>query len=386
MATTRRRIAINIGGGYVPGLNAVIVGAVVAAREIGWEVVGIRDGFDGLLFPDRYGDSGLIPIDINGGERLSESAGAILGAAERSDPFHVQTEGADGILIEEDRSDKLLEAIRNHNIDAVISVVEQRALSILWRLSRKGLKTVAVPKSILNDVAATELSFGFDSAFAFATEAIDRARLAAQATRQMAVVEVPGDYAGWLALHSGTAACADAILIPEIPYDLYKVADRLKMKARAGATSALIVVAEGAKPVSNDANTSVPASEVAFRSSLSPAASGLSGSRVIDGSGQAAEVVALDLQRLTHLEASQLVLGNLVRGGSPTPVDRQLGLSYGAAAIRALKMNRSGEMVSFRPPELDFVPLLDCINKVRTVPTGSVFVEVARALGISLGD
>jgi 6-phosphofructokinase len=386
MPTPSRRIAINFGGGFVPGLNAVIAGASRAAHELGWEVIGIRDGFDGLIFPERYGDTALIPIQGDVFERLSNSASDALGTADRSDPFNVRIEDDNGILSEQDRSGELLKAISHHRIDAVVSIVGQRSLSILWKLANKGLNTVAVPKSIYNDMAATDLTFGFDSALAFATEALDRARLAAKATRQIAVVEVPGYHAGWLALQSGTAACADAILIPEINYDIKKVADRLRLNAQSGATSALIVVAEGAKPLTGQEKASAATSEDAYRSSLSPSASGQSGSQVINRSGHAAKTVALDLQRLTHQETSPLVLGNLVRCGAPTAADRQLGLSYGAAAIRAIEMEKSGVMVSFQPPELEFVPLMSCINRVRTVPTDSVFMQVARALGISLGD
>jgi len=386
MPPSTKRIAINFGGGYVPGLNAVIMGAVLAANEIGWEVVGIRDGFDGLLFPERYGDSGLVPLGRDLAERMLVASGSVLGTAARSDPFHVRIADSDGMLGEVDRSDALLEMLRAQGIDAVISVAGTRALSILLKLSRKGLNTVVVPKSIENDMAATDLSFGFSSALSFAAETIDRARQAAEATRQIGVIEVPGEHAGWLALQSGTAACADAILIPEIPYDLHKVAARLREKAKAGRSHALIVVAEGAVAVNDQAESSGTLPMDSLRASLSPGASGESGAYVIGKSGRIAESVALELQRLTHHETFALVLGELVRGGPPTVSDRQLGLSYGAAAVRALHEDRSGAMVSFQPPKLKFEPLLNSINKVRIVPADSAFVQVARTLGISLGD
>jgi 6-phosphofructokinase len=234
MPSSTKRIGINFGGGYVSGLNAVIMGAVLAANEIGWEVVGIRDGFDGLLFPERYGDTGLVPLGRDLAERMLVASGSVLGTAARSDPFHVRIADSDGMLEEVDRSDGLLETLRAQRIDAVISVAGMRALSILLKLSRKGLNTVVVPKSIENDMAATDLSFGFSSALSFAAETIDRARQAAEATRQIGVIEVPGEHAGWLALQSGTAVCADAILIPEIPYDLHKVAAALRKKAKGG--------------------------------------------------------------------------------------------------------------------------------------------------------
>src|SRR5512139_3458424 len=162
MTTQIKRIAINFGGGYVPGLNAVITGAVLAACERGWESVGIRDGYDGLLFPDRYSDGGLVKLTPQIVENLTGATGCILGTAAQSDPFHVRTINAENMVEEVDRSDELLGMIQKEKIDAVISVVGARALSILWKLSRKGLKTVCVPKSVENDVAGTMLSFGFN--------------------------------------------------------------------------------------------------------------------------------------------------------------------------------------------------------------------------------
>ena len=386
MTTPTKRIAINIGGGYVPGLNAVIAGAVLAASELGWEVVGIRDGFEGLLFPERHPGGGLVTLTPETVGRLSSAGGAILGTAARCDPFHVRAINAEHQVEEIDRSDDLLESIRGHDIEAVISVVGSRALSILFKLHRKGLKTVCVPKSVENDMATTALSFGFNSALSFAVDTVDRVRQAAESTRKIAVVEVLGEQAGWLALQAGIAVCADAVLIPEIPYDINTVASKLCKKFQAGSTSALVVVAEGATPRNGDqARTGAPAPD-SRKASLSPGATGPAGLHVIERSGDVAETVALQLQRLTHQEAYPLVLGQLIRGGSPTAVDRQLGLGYGAAAVSALSAGQSGVMVSFQPPDLKFVPLAEAINRVRTVPADSVFVQSARSLGISLGE
>src|SRR5512139_813992 len=191
-----KRIAINFGGGYVPGLNSVITGAVLAASKLGWEVVGIRDGYDGLLFPDRYRDGGMVKLTPQMMEDLAGVSGCILGTAAQSDPFHVRTVNADNLVEEIDRSDELLERLREERIDAVISVVGARALGILWKLSRKGLMTACVPKSVENDVAATMLSFGFNSALSFVAEMLERCRQAAQSARRIAVVEVLGEHAG----------------------------------------------------------------------------------------------------------------------------------------------------------------------------------------------
>jgi 6-phosphofructokinase 1 len=386
MRTPTKRIAINVGGGYVPGVNAVIAGTVLAASELGWEVVGIRDGFEGLLFPERHPGGGLVTLTREAVGHLSSAAGAILGTAARCDPFHVRSINAEQQVEEIDRSDNLLETIRGHDIEAVISVVGSRALSIVFKLHRKGLKTVCVPKSVENDMATTALSFGFNSALSFTVDTLDRVRQAADSTRKIAVVEVLGEQAGWLALQAGMAVCADAVLIPEIRYDLREVAARLRKKLQAGRSSALVVVAEGTAALNGQSAPTRPSSVHPLKASLSPGASGDEGAYVIERSGHVADMVALELQRLTDHETYPIVLGQLVRGGAPTAVDRQLGLGYGAAAVRALHDNQSGVMVSFQPPDLKFVPLAEAINKVRTVPADSVFMQVARSLGIALGD
>lgn len=384
MNTPKRRIAINIGGGFVPGLNAVIAGTVMAAQKLGWEVVGIRDGFDGLLFPDRYPDGGTVKLAPQAIGDLYRVPGVLLGTATRTDPFHVRIINAENAVEEQDRSAELLQTIQAQEIDAVVSVVGGTALSILFKLHRKGLKTVCVPKSVENDIAATQLSFGFNSALSFATEMLDRARQAAESSRRIAVVEVLGEHAGWLALQSGIAVCADAVLIPEVPYDMKGLAANLRAGMRAGRRSTLVVIAEGAMPVA--APLTAEQRVDPMKASLSPGATGHTGRHVIDRSGHAAQSVALELQRLTDQETSPLVLGDLVTGGPPTAVDRQLGLGYGAAAVRALEAGEAGVMVSFQPPDLKFVPLAEAINKVRTVPTDSMFMQIARSLGILFGD
>jgi 6-phosphofructokinase 1 len=383
---SNRRIGINIGGGWVPGVNAAITGAVLAATELGWDVVGIRDGFDGLLYSDRYPDRGIVALTRESMENSSMSLGGVLGTAARSDPFHVRMINADNAVEELDRSDALLDKIRELGIDGVISITGSRALSILFKLHRKGLKAVCIPKSVENDVAATQLSFGYNSALSFATEVLDRARQAAQSAQKIAVVEVLGEHAGWLALQAGMAVCADAILIPEIPYHLGTIASKLQKRCRSGRSHGLIVVAEGAHPVAAVGRPPAEVESDALKASLSPNATGQSSSRVIHRSGHVAETVALQIQRLTDLETYPLVLGQLVKGGPPTAVDRQLGLSYGAAAVQALHQNQTGVMVTFHPPEIQYVPLTDAINKIRTVPTDSIFMKVSRSLGICFGD
>src|SRR5512136_3289412 len=315
MQAPLKRIAVNFGGGYVPGLNAVIAGAVLAASQLGWEVVGIRDGYDGLLFPDRYPDGGLLTLTPQIVENLSAGGVAMLGNATRTDPFRVRQVNAENMIEEVDRSGDLIAKLAAEKIDAVISVVGPQALSILFRLHRQGLRTVCVPTSVENDVAATQLSFGFNSALSFTVDMLERVRQAAQSAQKIGVVEVLGEHSGWLALQAGIAVCADAVLIPEIPYDMEKVAAKLKEKIGAGRTSGLVVVAEGALPSGGQEPGAETSASMSLRASLSPAATDREGSHVIEGSGRAAQAVALQLQRLTGQASYPLVLGPLVKGG-----------------------------------------------------------------------
>jgi ATP-dependent phosphofructokinase / diphosphate-dependent phosphofructokinase len=378
-----RRIAINVGAGYVPGINAVITGAAMAAGKLGWEVVGIRDGFEGLLHPEKYPEGGLVTLSPQLVENLDPSAGGVLGQSVRVDPFHVRTVNKDDMVEEVDLSDHLLKRLKDEKIDGLISVVGGRGLSILFKLHRKGLNAVCIPRSIENDIASTSVSFGFNTALSFTIEMLDRARQAAQAARKIAVVEVQGGQAGWIALQAGIAACADVVMIPEVPVDLKNVAASLRGKISARRPYGLVVVAQGATFISQGKKQEATSS---LKASLSPLASGDSNSEhVIQSSGQAAETVARDLQLLIAEETYPLVIGPWVRGGTPTAVDRQLGMAYGAGALQALNAGKNGVMVAFAPPEIKFVPLAEAINKIRTVSADSEFLKIAHSLGIYCG-
>ena len=380
MKNNIKRIAINIGGGYIPGINNVIAGVVMSANRHGWEVCGIHDGFDGLLFPERYPSGGIIDLNPQTARHLIQ--GTILGTASNSDPFNVRRVNSDGIIEETDRSEELLAELKKHKIDAVITVAEGRALSILLKLNLLGLRSVCIPKSIENDIWSTSLSFGFNTALNFTSEMLERIRQAAESSHKIAVVEVPGSKAGWLALQSGMAALADAVLIPEIPYDINYVAQELEKKIRGGKRFGIVVIAEGAVPAKKEETEREISS---YNASLSPHAKEGEGQFIIERSGLAANYAALELQRLTELETYPIVLGQLVRGGTPTAVDKQLGIGYGAGAVKALCEDQSGMMVVFQPPELKFVSLAESINKVRTVPTDSLFIKITQELGICLG-
>ena len=381
--TGQKRVAIMVGAGYVPGINAVVAGASLAASKLGWELVGIMNGFDGILHPEKFPDGGLIPIDSRK-LNLDPNTSSVLGQSSRVDPFSVRTINELEMVEEVDMSDLLLENLKAEKIDAVISIVGKTGLSILYQLHRKGLNTVCVPRSIENDMASTALSFGFNTALAFTIEMLDRARLAAKAAHKIAVVEVQGEETGWIALQAGIAVAADAVLIPEIPVDLQHVATHLKKKMAGKKSWGLVVVAQGAKIINKPKNEEPVSS---LKASLSPLATGDSNSEyVIHKSGQAAQAVAEGLQLRIAEETFPMVIGPWVRGGAPSAVDRQLGVAYGAGAIQALEAGSNGVMVSFVPPDVKFVPLAEAINKVRTVPAESMFFKVADSLGIYFGS
>ena len=383
MNTKTRRIAVNVGSGFVPGMNAVAKGIMLAAAELGWEVVGIRNGFAGLLDPDDYPDGGLLTVSPRLAENLDPAASAgVLGQAPQFDPFNRRQVDEDGMLVEVDRSDEVLAALQEHGIDALVSVVGGQGLSILYKLHRKGLNAVCIPRSLENDIAATTVSFGFNTALSFTIEMLDRVREAARSSRQICVVEVQGEQAGWLALQAGIAAGADVILIPELAVDLDAVAEYLRGKMSVERPFGLVVVAEGIELEEASAGADKPSP---MQASLSPLASGESTGYAIHSSGRAAKIVANRLQLKLAEKIYPVAVGPWVRGGAPTAVDRQLGLAYGAGAIRALDAGENGVMVAFQPPDIAFVPLREALNKVRTVPADSEMMLIARTLGICLG-
>ncbi len=390
MNSRSMRIAINIGSGYLPGLDLVLAGAVLAADKLGWEIVGIRDGYDGLLYPERYPEGGMATLRLSMVETAGHG-GSLIGTAARTDPFRVRTINSDNQIEEIDRSDDLLDALRKAGIEAVISLVGGsaitglHALSVAFKLYRKGLRTICIPKSVENELACVPQAFGYNSVLSHSAENLDRIRTAAHDIGRLAVVEVPGQEAGWLALQSGMAALADAILLPEIPYDLSKVAQALLDSQKVGRRPSLVVVADGARPA---VRPEAQSHEKGFRTSLSPNADPEfgEGEHVIDPTGATSKSVAMGLQRRTDRDVLPLALGHLIRGGVPTVVDRQLGLAYGAGAVRALHAGTDGAMIAFHLPEMKCVPLAQTLGRIRTVPAASEIMQMARALGIAFGD
>jgi phosphofructokinase-like protein len=368
MSTEIRRIAINTGGGDAPGLNAVVRAVVLAALNQGWEIGGVRDGYNGLLAPEEYPQGGVIPLSRESVRGITHLGGTILGTTNRGNPLAYPTLGDDGSLHERDRSDELVELFGQHGLDALVAVGGDGSLGIANALSEKGLKVVGVPKTIDNDLEETVVTFGFDTAVTFAAECLDRLHSTAESHNRVMVVEVMGRYAGWIALHAGVAGTADAILIPEIPYELTLVADKIRRRETRGRHFSIVVVAEGAYPVGG--NRSVINSEPGWKARLS-------------GVGQQ---VARELAELTGKETRSVVLGHLLRGGGPTTRDRILALRFGAAAVRALVDGCYGCMVALDPPDVRYVPLSRAVRRMKAVPLDGDTMRTARELGISFGD
>ena len=368
MAESIRRIAVNTGGGDAPGLNAVIQAVTFAASRLGWEVYGIREGYSGLLDPQNYPDGGLVRLTPDVVRNISHLGGTILGTVNKGNPFKVSESLPGGLTVDRDRSDEVVELFRKHQIDALVAIGGDGSLTIANMFSKKGLRVIGVPKTIDNDLAATALTFGFQSAVSFATECIDRLHSTAEAHRRIMVVEVMGRYAGWIALNSGIAGRADAILIPEIPYDIRKVAAHLNKNIGTEKPYAIVVAAEGAKPVGGE--LIIKAREAGRQERL----------------GGIGERLADQLAELTGKETRAVVLGHLLRGGSPVAIDRLLGLTFGAAAVSALSQGRHGVMVALQPPRIELVPLELAVSQMKLVPVDSEGVLAARALDISFGD
>ncbi|MBS9534966.1 ATP-dependent 6-phosphofructokinase [Mycobacterium sp. M1] len=368
MTTPIKRIAISTGGGDAPGLNAVIQATTLAARNRGWDVVGIRDGFNGLMLPEEYPDGGLIELTRERIRGIIPLGGTILGSTNRGDPTAYPVQQPDGSWVEVDRTAELLDRFAEHRIDALVTVGGDGTLAIGNQLCEAGLRVVGVPKTIDNDLERTTSTFGFDSAVDFASECIDRLFSTATSHGRVIVVEVMGRYAGWIALHAGMASGVHAILIPEIPYRLEPVADVINARARRGSKYSIVCVAEGAKPVGGA--HSIVGKSVGQAERL----------------GGVGAKVAAGLEEMTGREARTVVLGHLLRGGSPTALDRLLGLRFGAAAVRALDEGHNGIMVALNPPTVDYVPLADVTRRQKTVPIDCDSILTARDMGISFGD
>lgn len=363
-----QRIGLLTGGGDAPGLNAVIRAVVLSAERRGWECFGIRDGFNGLLAPEQCHGQAVRRLTADDVHGIGHLGGTILGSSNRGNPLSFPVRGPDGGVTEHDRSAEVVALCRQHQFDALVIVGGDGSMGIASQLHQKGLRVIGIPKTIDNDLDQTFSTFGFDTAVGFATECIDRLHSTAQSHHRVMVVEVMGRYAGWIALHAGMAAGAHAILIPEIPFDIDKVADALMLREGEGRHHSIVVVAEGAQPADGE------------RALLTPAANGHA--ERLGGIG--ARVAAL-LEQRTGKECRSLVLGHLLRGGSPSAFDRICASRFGAAAVRAIADGHAGVMVSLGGSAINLVALADVVGHTKCVPVDGDTVSTARELGISFG-
>jgi len=335
---------------------------VLSADRLGWEVFGIQDSYDGL-----FEEGGVVRLDRKSVRGITHLGGTILGTTNRGNPLRWPVQAPDGTVTYEDRSDAVLEALATHGIDALIAIGGDGSLGIAHSLAEKGLKVVGVPKTIDNDLAATQLTFGFITAVETATDAIDKLHSTAESHERVMVVELMGRHTGWIALYAGLAGSADVILIPEIPYDMEGVCAKIQARYRRGRKFAIVVVAEGAFPIGG---------EPLFKQK------GAGQKRL----GGMAEVVAEAITEATGRETRSLVLGHLQRGGSPNAYDRLLALRFGAAAVGLVEKGQFGCMVALDPPDVLAVPLAEAIAKTKLVPLDGDVLQTARAMGTCMGD
>jgi 6-phosphofructokinase 1 len=351
-----KRIGILTGGGDCPGLNAVIRAAVrTLVREYGFETVGIQLGFEGLL------TRSVVPLGLESIRGILPKGGTLLRTTNRGNPFEYPA-GSGGT---EDRSQQVLENIQELGIDGIIAIGGDGTLKIAQRLCDLGIPMVAVPKTIDNDLAATDYTFGFHTAVAVATDAVDRLHSTAESHDRVMILEVMGRNAGWIALHSGIAGGADIILIPEIPYRPDAIVEMIRERQAEGVKFDIVVVAEGAKRMGG---------EEAY---LDKAARRLGG---------IAYQVAADIQQQIDLEIRVTVLGHIQRGGSPIAYDRILASRFGKAAADLAARGNYGEMVALQGDRIVSVPIREAVSRPKYVDPDGELVTTARSLGISFGD
>jgi ATP-dependent phosphofructokinase / diphosphate-dependent phosphofructokinase len=350
-----RCIGICTGGGDAPGLNAVIRAAVKCAiLKYKWKVIGIPDGFDGLIWPEKSYQ--LTLKDVSG---ILPRGGTILGTTNRGNPFKYVTI-ENGQEVTRDISDEVIGNSRKLGMDAVISIGGEGSQTIALELFQSGMNIVGVPKTIDNDLSATELTFGFDTALATATDAVDKIHTTAESHHRIMVVEVMGRDAGWIALEAGIAGGAHVILIPEIPFTVEGVCAFIKERESYGKRFTIMVVAEGVK---------LP---LAFKEKRR--------------GGSVGNLIGNAIATAANKEVRVSVLGHIQRGGSPTPFDRILATRFGVAAVDLIADGGFGKMVCLRGERIEAVDIAQAIGKLKTVDPNGQLVQMAKAIGISFGD
>ncbi len=364
MAEKKRRFAVLTGGGDCPGLNAVVRAVIKTFLQNDCEVFGIYNGFNGLI----NGNLKLMNFaDVSG---ILPRGGTILGTTNRDNPFKFAVE-ENGEIVYYDMRDKVVENLAKHDIEALVVIGGDGSLNIGAKLAREcGIKVVGVPKTIDNDLPCTERTFGFDTAVACATEAVDRLHTTAESHHRVMALEVMGRYAGWIALYSGIAGGADVILLPEIPYNIDSVIQKIEQRRKDGKNFSIVVVAEGAKPIGGE----------------------LSVARVVKGSfepirlGGAGERLVREVEERTGIESRCTVLGYLQRGGSPSSYDRILSTRYGVAAAEACLRGEFNVMVSLENDQIVTVYIQKAASSPRLIPLDSEIIRTGRQIGICFGD
>lgn len=358
-----KKIGILTGGGDCPGLNAVIRAVTkTAIRQHQMEVIGIYNGFKGLIHNEFRP---LTEKEVSG---ILPRGGTILGTTNRDNPFHYPVEN-NGETIYEDVSDLAIENMKKQGIEALVIIGGDGSLSIAYEFVKKGVPIVGIPKTIDNDLSATDITFGFDTALTTACEAIDKLHTTAESHHRVMVLEVMGRYAGWIALQAGLSGGADVILIPEKPFSIEKVCEKVEERAKQGKKFSIVVVAEGAK---------FEGGEMVVN-------------KVVDGSpdpirlGGIGNKVAEAIEQCSGKETRVTVLGHLQRGGSPTAFDRILGTRYGVSAVELIARGELGQMVALKGTEIKAVPLESAIHQLKRVDPDGELVKAAESVGISFG-
>jgi 6-phosphofructokinase 1 len=358
-----RTIGICTGGGDCPGLNAVIRAAVkCAVQKYGWQVVGIRDGFDGLIWPEKSAR-----LELQSVSGILPRGGTILGTTNRGNPFEYKLV-EDGREVVRDLSQRVLDNARTLGLYALIVVGGDGTQKIGLELHRRGLPVVGVPKTIDNDLSATDVTFGFDTALHTATDAIDKIHTTAESHHRIMLVEVMGRDVGWIALEAGLAGGAHVVLIPEIPFRIDRICEFVRQRQAQGRRFTIVVVAEGVK---------LPP-ELAERCERERRSSPRAGS--------VAGVIADAIGRSSKRETRVTVLGHIQRGGSPSPFDRILSTRFGVAAVELIAQGGFGRMVCLRGGRVDSVDIAEAVGAMKCVNPDGELVRTARAIGVCFGD
>ena len=363
-----KKIVISTGGGDAPGLNAVIYAVVKSATYRGWEIYGSKGGYRGLLDLEE-----LIRLTPEKVEGILATGGTILGSTNKGNPFAMPVENLAGEIQIRDVSDRVVRNFNRMGFFCHVAVGGDGSLEIAHRFAvEKGMPVVGVPKTIDNDLEATQRTFGFDTAVSTATEALDKLHSTAKSHDRVMVVEVMGRDSGWIALNSGISGGADVILIPEVPFDIQYVCDKISDNELHEKNYAIVVVAEGAKAIDSDIICKDQGEYEIGRQEV-----------LLGGIG---DWVARQIRERTGKDTRSLVLGHLQRGGSPTTFDRLLALRFGAAAVRLVESETFDHMVALITPRMEPVPLAEAIKSRKKVPLDSDKLLTAREIGICLGD